>query len=346
MNSNSETQEKFTKTKLEERGTEYKIGAPITASITLNKYIAVAFGDGTLRFFRPNESPKIVKAHNGVILCIAKKGTNVLTGGDDGRFLEVSSDGYIREIHNFGTQWVDAVASQNDNYACSSGKVAYIWSNNQSKPKLFDNPSTVGGLSFDNTGNKLAVSSYGGVTVWQSGDRRWKSTRFVWKGSHGKVTFSPDGKYLVSTMQENEVHGWRIRDKVDLAMSGYPAKIKSFAWVGNLPYLVTSGASEAICWPFDGKEGPLGRTPICVANGGKQHSTYVESLTGENAIFIGFKDGSVLLSEIDETKQSYLVRNPTGAEISAISISAKKSFILIGDTKGNILWSPLWADNL
>ena len=60
-------------------------------------------------------------------------------------------------------------------------------------------------------------------------------------------------------MQENALHGWRIRDKADLAMTGYPAKVKSFSWVGDTPHLVTSGADEAICWPFDGKDGPMGR---------------------------------------------------------------------------------------
>ena len=44
-------------------------------------------------------------------------------------------------------------------------------------------------------------------------------------------------------MQENALHGWRIRDKADLAI-GYPAKVKSFSWVGNTPHLVTSGADE------------------------------------------------------------------------------------------------------
>ena len=48
-------------------------------------------------------------------------------------------------------------------------------------------------------------------------------------------------------MQENSVHGWRLRDKGNLAMSGYPAKVKSLDWVGDTPFLATSGADEAIC---------------------------------------------------------------------------------------------------
>ena len=143
-------------------------------------------------------------------------------------------------------------------------------------------------------------------------------------------------------MQENEVHGWRIRDKIDLAWQGIP--LKSKALLGQeTPFFGTSGASEAICWPFDGKEGPLGRKPTCVANGGKQNATFVENLPQENAVFAGFQDGSVVLSEIDETKKSYLIRNATGSEVTAISISNDKSHILIGDAMGNILWSPLWA---
>ena len=339
-------QQSSTKTKLEERGIEFNLGAPVTGVVSTKDSVVVGFGDGKLRFFRPNNEPDVLQAHNGVILCMATNGNFVLTGGDDGRFLKISNNGNIEEIINFGTQWVDNVAAHEFSYACSSGKKAYLWTSDRDKITTLENPSTVGGLAFDRTGNRLAVSSYGGVTLWQKGTRRWKSSRFIWKGSHGKVTFSPNGKYLVSAMQENEVHGWRIRDKIDLAMSGYPAKIKSFSWVGDTPYLVTSGASEAICWPFDGKDGPLGRKPVCVADGGKQNATVVENLPGENAVFTGFQDGSVLLSEIDETKKAYPIRNQTGAEVSVISISSDKSYILIGDIKGRVLWSPLWAGEM
>ena len=346
MNLGLKAQQSSTKTKLEERGIEFNLGAPVTGSVSTNDSVVVSSGDGKIRFFRPNNEPNVVQAHKGVVLCMATNGNYVLTGGDDGRFLKTSNNGDIKEIANFGSQWVDSVASHEFNYACSSGRKAYLWSNDKENATTLDNPSTVGGLAFDSSGNRLAVSSYGGVNVWEKGNRRWKSSRFVWKGSHGKVTFSPNGKYLVSSMQENEVHGWRIRDKIDLAMSGYPAKIKSFTWAGDTPYLVTSGASEAICWPFDGKDGPLGRKPICVADGGKQNATVVENLPAENAVFTGFQDGSVLLSEIDETKKAFPIRSQTGSEVSVISISSDKSHILIGDIKGRVLWSPLWAGEM
>ena len=343
MNADLEQPNLSEKTKLEQRGVQYKIDAPVTCSVSINDAVIAGFGDGTVRFFRPDLEPDIIEAHKGVVLCMANNDDYIFTGGEDGRFLKISSEGKIEEITNFNSRWVDTVAVHKNNYACSSGNKAYVWTDGQEKSISLENSSTVGGLAFDSTGKRLAVSSYGGVTIWERGNRRWKPSRFVWKGSHGKVTFSPNGKYLVSAMQENELHGWRIRDKIDLAMSGYPAKVKSFSWVGETPFLVTSGASEAICWPFDGKDGPLGRKPICVANGGKQNATYVEALPGEKAVFAGFRDGSVLLSEIDESKKAFPIRSSTGFEVSAISISSDRSYILIGDINGHVLWSPLWA---
>lgn len=332
------------KTPLEQKGNHFSFDAPVTEAVSVGDTIAVGFGDGTIRFFRPEHKPYEIKAHSGVVLCMVGCENSILTGGDDGRFLEISTDGDIKEIANFGSRWVDSVAEYKGDRVCSSDNFVHIWSKDKEK-KSFEHQSTIGGLSFSPNGKYLAVSRYGGVTVWQRGKNKWSSANYSWKGSHGKITFSPDGKYIVTSMQENQLHGWRLSDKADLAMSGYPAKIKSFNWVGETPYLVTSGASEAVCWPFDGKEGPMGRKPVCVASGGKQYATYIEALSEENAVFIGFKDGLVLLSEIDEKKNSITVRNSTGSEVSAIVVSASRSHILIGDIKGNILWSLIKSEN-
>ena len=125
-----------------------------------------------------------------------------------------------------------------------------------------------------------------------------------------------------------------------------PNKIKSFTWVGDIPHLATSGAEEAICCPFDGKDGPMGRSPVCVANNGKNMVSCVQALPGENAVFTGFKDGAVLLAELDESKSAIPIKGSTGREVTAIGITKSLSHLLIGDAKGQILWTPLWyGDN-
>ena len=332
----------ISETELERRGLKLELGAPVTCATTVGDAVVVGCGDGTIRFFRPGQNPIVKQAHHGVILCMAAYKGVLLTGGDDGRFLRISPDGIMEDLADFGTKWVDCVAASHGLVACSSGKNVRVWVTGQPKPLNFIHSSTVGGLSFDAKGQRLAVAHYGGVTMWERGKRRWKSSTFAWKGFHGSVTFSPDGKYLVTAMQENALHGWRIRDKGSLAMAGYPAKVKSFAWVGDTPFLASSGADQAICWPFDGKFGPMERSPLCVAYNRKQIATCVQSLPDEEAVFAGFRDGSVLLSKLDETEETIAIRGSTEAEVTAIVVSPTGSHLLVGDAKGNVLWVPLY----
>ena len=336
----------FPASELEKRGLKLETGAPVTGAIAAGETVAVASGDGTVRFFRPETDPIVTKAHDGAVLCLAADADHVLTGGDDGRFLRISLDGEIEEIASFGSRWVDCVAAGHGQRACSSGKIVHVWRKGKTSATSLEHVSTIGGLAFDAKGWRLAVAHYGGVTVWERRERRWKPSKLIWNGSHGAVTFSPNGKYLVTAMQENALHGWRLRDKENMAMEGYPAKIKSFVWVGSTPHLVTSGADEAICWPFDGRDGPMDRAPLCIAaHGGKRLATCVQSLSEENAVFAGFQDGAVLLAELDENRKAIVIRGSTGAEVTAIAVTKSLSHVLIGDAKGSVLWAALWAGN-
>ena len=188
----------------------------------------------------------------------------------------------------------------------------------------------------------MAVSRYGGVTVWKKDySNKWKSTKLDWKGSHNKVSFSPDGKYLVTSMQENVLRCWRLKDKLDFAMSGYGSKVKSFAFIDDTSYLATSGAIDAICWPFDG-EGPMGRKPICLPYIGNKQVTFIEPFPDEKAIFAGLSDGSVFLSQIENENNTKIIRSFTGSEVSAIAMTDDKSSIFIGDMSGNTMWTSIW----
>jgi len=62
-------------------------------------------------------------------------------------------------------------------------------------------------------------------------------------------------------MQENMLHGWRIADKKNMRMTGYPAKSRSLDWSHDGAWLATSGADGCIVWPFSGKDGPMGQPP-------------------------------------------------------------------------------------
>jgi WD40 repeat protein len=337
----------FAETKIERQGLTLEAGAPVTEAIAVGTSVVAGFGDGVVRQFRPGAQPVVVDAHTGPVLCLVGEGSTgaVLTGGDDGRFLRITADGAIEELAHFGTRWVDCVVAAPGVYACSSGKTAHVWEAGRSSARTFEHPSTVGGLAFDHKARRLAVAHYGGATVWERGARRWKSSKLVWKGSHGAAMFSPDGKYLVTSMQENALHGWRLRDKADMRMSGYPAKAKSFAWFGDAPYLATSGADTAVCWPFDGKKGPMGRPPETCAYAGKELCTAVTGLVGYNGVFAGFADGCVLAGRLSvgQELEDLVVNGSSGGPISALAVTPE-GWLFVGDQAGRVLWVRLGSD--
>lgn len=332
----------FAPTQLERNGLSLETGAPVTGAVVAGGDVAAALGDGTVLIFRSDGPPKVIEAHRGAVLCIAAESETgaVLTGGDDGRFLRIAPDGTVEEIARFGSRWVDCVAAGPGLIACSSGKVASVWDGPQAEPRTFEHPSTVGGLAFDPKGRRLAVAHYGGATVWERGTRRWKPTKLLWKGSHGAVTFSPDGKCVVTAMQENALHGWRLRDKADMRMSGYPAKVKDFVWMGEAPFLATSGTDEAVCWPFDGKDGPMGRAPATCCYGGKQVCTAVTGLLGHDALLAGFADGAVLAGRAAEDAEDFVVKGSSGSPVAALAITPE-AWVFVGEESGRVLWARL-----
>jgi WD40 repeat protein len=334
----------FPPTRLETEGRHLDTGAHVTATVALGETAVSAHGDGVLRLFGGDAPPREVAAHRGVVLAMAAAGrAAVVTGGDDGRLLRIATDGAVEELADFGRGWVDCVAAHGRTglLACSVGRAVHVWRPGAARPETFEHPSTVGGLAFDPKGKRLAVAHYGGATIWERGERRWKSTKLKWAGSHIGVTWSPNGKYVVTVMQENALHGWRLRDKLDMRMSGYPAKPRALDWAGDGPHLATSGADSAVCWPFSFKDGPMGQAPLCVAHGGKQLATMVRGLPGQAAVLAGYQDGAVLMSELEEDAEDFVLRGTTGAEVTALSVTESLSHILIGDAAGGVLWAPL-----
>ena len=132
-----------------------------------------------------------------------------------------------------------------------------------------------------------------------------------WKGAHLAVTFSPDGRYLVTAMQENALHGWRLEDSKDMRMSGYPAKPRSLSWSAKGRFLASSGANAAILWPFHFKDGPMGKPPLQL--GAREVLvTRVACHPREEVVAIGYSDGMVMAVRIADQEEALLRRQGGG----------------------------------
>src|SRR5690606_600137 len=124
------------------------------------------------------------------------------------------------ELFSQPGRWIDAVAvSRKGQVAAGIGKSVLLWRGQ--RMHAIDFPATPSALAFDRKGASLAVAHYGGVSLVDPAHPMRAPRRLDWKGSHIGTTFSPDGRFVVSVMGENALHGWRIKDGANMSMSGY-----------------------------------------------------------------------------------------------------------------------------
>lgn len=115
-------------------------------------------------------------------------------------------------------------------------------------------------------------------------------------------------------------------------MSGYSARVRSFEFTAGGKWLATSGSDQLVLWPFQGKEGPMGKTPRMLAPAPAQ----VEVLAchpKQEVVGVGYADGLVLLVRIEDGAE-VLARKGAGAPITALAWSASGAALAFGAEDG------------
>ena len=293
--------------------------AEIVAGAFLGDVPAFALASGEIALFDGTQSRKVIAHEDAVILVGQSDGVHLFTGGDDGRVVATAADGTTQEIAK-EKGWIDALVVRGDGpMAWASGKNVFA-RNEKGEMKTMSAPSSVRGLSFMPKGYRLALSHYNGVSLWFP-NMAAEPEFFKWAGSHLDVTVSRDGKFIVSAMQESALHGWRVQDHKDMRMTGYPSKTRSFSWSADGDWLATSGAEACIIWPFQSKDGPMGKGPReCGVRPAKV--TRVTFHPRSLVVAIGYDDGWVMICRITDAAEILVRSVPAENKASAISTLA------------------------
>jgi hypothetical protein len=300
----------------------FALSAYVTAILNAaDAGFAFVLGDGRVRF----EDGREVEAHDGAALAATAhpSGQGVVTGGDDGRLVWTRPEGAQALAEHPGA-WIDAVASSRDSglIAYALGKRAVVLA--PAEPdfqRTFDHPATVADLAFDPRGRRLAAATYGGVALWYARFADQKPVTLRWAGSHARALFSPDGKYLVSAMQEPALHAWRLADGAQAELGGcYGGKVRSLAFVQKGDWLATSGADQGVIWPFLGRDGPLRARPVGLNLGQPGRVTCVAA-QGDR-LGLGLDSGAVVALDLTTEAQSIVRSAGDGAAVTALAVAA------------------------
>ena len=309
------------------------IGMPVTSVHFLGDSAAFVGAEENVAMVSGAGEISKVAVHGGGILCAASDGTRIVMGGDDGKLVALSAKGEVALLATDPKRrWIDNVALHPDGgVAWSAGKTAFVRSG-RAEEKSLDVPSTVGGLAFAPKGLRLAVAHYNGVTLWFP-NMAAKPEYLEWAGSHLGVVFSPDNKFLVTSMHEPALHGWRLADNRHMRMSGYPGRVRSMSWSAGGKSLATSGADSVIMWPFGSKDGPMGKEPAMLAPL-QARVAIVACHPKQDILAAGYSDGTILMVRLNDGAEILVRRNGT-APVSALAWNAKGTLLAFAAEDGD-----------
>lgn len=314
--------------------TAFSFDAPVTSVLFDGSgQAAFALGDGSVRF----GDGSTAEVHDGAVLSAAvhPSGRGVVTGGDDGKVIWSTPD-QAQELVDAGGRWIDAVAASSASglIAFSSGKTVTVL--DQADPHFrrdFVHERSVADIAFEPKGRKLACATYNGAAVWFARIETQKPTLMKWAGSHTRVLWSPDGAFLISAMQENQLHAWRLKDSKDLRMGGYPSKIRDMAFLDQGRLMATSGSHGAVVWPFAGSNGPMGKEAAEVGHDEAAFVVRVAATPSGQMLAAGTADGRVWAMNV-RTGPHRWIKAEKGAAITAVAITADGQRLAWGDEDG------------
>jgi WD40 repeat protein len=290
-----------------------------------------ALGDGQIRWERgAGQTP-----HEGAILAAVRHptGEGVISGGDDGRLVWSRREGTTVLAEASG-RWIECLTVQPgaNLMAFGAGREARVIDlADPAFTRTFTHERSVADVALDPKARRLAVATYGGAALWYARIADQQPVMLRWAGSHIGVIFSPDGRFLISSMQENALHGWRLADAKDMRMGGYPAKIRSLAFLAGGRMLATSGANGVVAWPFAGQDGPMGKQAMEI---GFDETTLVARVAAEThgeTLAAGLGDGRVWVCDVASGARAD-VKADAGPPISALALAGVR--VAWGDEEG------------
>jgi WD40 repeat protein len=304
---------------------------------------ALGLGDGrvALRLIDKPETAVCppVQAHQGGLtaLAAAPDGKSFISIGEDGRVARITATGSVEEIHRIDRAWLEQLAVHESGLIAVAYKknVVLLDGSGKTKAVFSDHSSTVQGICFDPKGKRLAATHYNGISLWWvNGEAGQKPEVKAWKGSHLGIRWSLNGKYILTSMQENNLHGWRLPDFADFAMSGYAVKPRSFDWTADGRWLATSGSPGIICWDCGGK-GPMGKPPTVLGEACADTTIRVACHPELPLIAAGTLQGVIYLARFDDENLVWLKIVDAG-EVTALRWSEDGRLLIAGADNGMV----------
>ena len=256
---------------------DYVIAAGWSAG---RQMLAAASISGEIAFFMPNsDRPEIHhgSAHEFGVGSVSwhPRLPLLASGGQDGQ-VKIWSQGKLCSQGETRDSWIEKVAWSPDGHwlAAAAGRQIHLWTLSSDGGQLASNivspehANTISDIAWQpqqssaREAPEVAASCYGQISFWQP-DALEPTRHLTWQGTPLVMAWCPDGRYLVCGEQDATLHVWALPSEREMAMSGYPEKIRQVAWDRTGRLLASGGGMDITIWDFEG-QGPEGSEPVCL----------------------------------------------------------------------------------
>ncbi|MEY3233857.1 hypothetical protein [Aquidulcibacter sp.] len=258
------------------------------------------FGDGMLKLGEAR-----VQCHDGGMLAMqaSPDGQSIWTAGDDGRLVQVDSQGQVHERLHVPRKWLDSLAISTDGsfVAVAAGQTVHVVGQNGG-PQELRPPKGPTALTFAHDRQELAITHSGGVSLFElpSGEL---VQEIPCAGGPISVAYGADDAFLFVGLSEPALAGWRLQDGQAFKMGGYPAKPRHLVQNKTGSVLLTSGGPALLAWPIVAGKGPMGQS----AGVYRPRLGLVTAVAiHETRVLVGWSDGGVDQVDLSSGKTGFL----------------------------------------
>jgi len=315
-------------------------------------YVLCATSSGKVYAFSKAGNNRLFarQLHKGAIISsgISQQHNVLATGSEDGTFLLTDLSGG-KIIYQFDApgKWIEHVAVSPDGkwiaFACEK-KVTIINIEGQLYDTIERKQNTISAIAWHQDSETLAVGFFGGVLLYHVSNM--ETYQFLpWQNAVISLTISPDKKFVCSGTQDYQVHIWPMpyTPESDLAMSGFPNKVKHLTWHCEGQMLATNSGETVVMCDFGGK-GPAGKQPDML----KGHFLNVTAMAFQhsNDILVSGDEGGLLFFFCPKisNKSAYIINLQN--EITTLCWSPDDKTVAVGTADGGffMIQNPIETD--
>ena len=316
------------------------------------RYAAFAGGDGCVRtvaLLDEEPSLSVRSLTTGAVLALTAdcRAPGFLCGADDGAVYRVDAADPPQALVRLTRSWPDQLATHPCGLRAVADGSAVRLLDADGRPAgvLEGHPSTVAGLAFDGDGRRLAVSHYNGVSLWTLDGRRGEPQRLFHRGSHLNLSWSRDGRFVVTATQEKTLHAWDLVSGRDASLGPYMNKVRALGWSADGAWLLASGADTVSGWAFAN-----GRLPTTAPRMlGRYSEELIDTVCAHPRFALaaaGYHDGGLELVSLAERPRRHTLVGAPDSPVTEMAWSPEGDHLLGGDSDGRLFAYRFDSDSL